>query len=126
MVRSVYEQASQSVRDLHVDTDDERIMREVEGFGGKAVMTSANHNSGTNRCLEACRTITRYCGHAFDVILNIQGDKPTCSIRNRSMTYLNYYKQDVYRYNSAPFWHLVHYTWRLAFMNSGSIAGKFV
>ena len=55
-----------------VATDDDRILRAVEAFGGKAVMTSASHKSGTDRCLEAYR-IT---GSRADVIINIQGDEP--------------------------------------------------
>ena len=39
--------------DVLVATDDERILKTVEGFGGKAVMTRADHKSGTDRCYEA-------------------------------------------------------------------------
>ncbi len=53
-------------------TDDERIEKAVEAFGGKVVMTSVNHKSGTDRCYEA------YCkvGQGYDVVVNIQGDEP--------------------------------------------------
>ena len=55
-----------------VATDDERIRKTVENFGGKAVMTSTEHRSGTDRCYEA------YClnGGNEDVVINIQGDEP--------------------------------------------------
>lgn len=72
MIRRVYEQASQakSLTDLIVATDDERIFKEVESFGGKVVMTSDNHKNGTERCAEVAKNI------AADVIINIQGDEP--------------------------------------------------
>ena len=72
MIQRVYEQVSKSVSDVYVATDDERIMQAVEAFGGKAVMTSASHQSGTDRCNEAYSKI----GQQFDVVLNIQGDEP--------------------------------------------------
>lgn len=72
MIQRVYEQVSKSVSDVYVATDDERILKAVESFGGKAVMTSVDHRSGTDRCNEAYHTI----GQPFDVVLNIQGDEP--------------------------------------------------
>jgi len=72
MIRRVYEQASQSksLSEVIVATDDERIFKEVENFGGKAVMTSPDHKNGTERCAEvAAKTDS-------DVIINIQGDEP--------------------------------------------------
>ena len=55
-----------------VATDDSRIFDAVERFGGKAVMTSANHKSGTDRIEEAAEKI----GANADVIVNVQGDEP--------------------------------------------------
>ena len=55
-----------------VATDDERIYNAVEAFGGRAVMTSPNHKSGTDRIEEAVRKIGGDC----DVVINIQGDEP--------------------------------------------------
>lgn len=72
MIQRVYEQVKRSVSDVYVATDDERIHEAVESFGGKAVMTSVSHRSGTDRCNEAYDKI----GKAFDVVLNIQGDEP--------------------------------------------------
>lgn len=72
MIQRVYEQVRKSVSDVYVATDDERILQAVESFGGKAVMTSVDHRSGTDRCNEAYHKI----GQAFDVVLNIQGDEP--------------------------------------------------
>ncbi|HSY76762.1 MAG TPA: NTP transferase domain-containing protein, partial [Bacteroidia bacterium] len=54
MIRRVYEQASKSsLKSVVVATDDERIFKEVESFGGKVVMTAAHHKNGTERCVEA-------------------------------------------------------------------------
>ena len=48
MIRRVYEQASLSLETVYVATDDQRIHDAVTGFGGKAVMTSSAHQSGTD------------------------------------------------------------------------------
>lgn len=72
MIQRVYEQVKKSISDVYVATDDERILDAVESFGGKAVMTSVNHRSGTDRCREAYQKI----GKPFDAVLNIQGDEP--------------------------------------------------
>lgn len=74
MIQRVYEQATaaQLLDAVAVATDDERIAAEVQRFGGKVVMTAADHPSGTDRCQEARLRI----GGAFDYVLNIQGDEP--------------------------------------------------
>ncbi len=72
MIRRVYEQASKSkfLTEVIVATDDERIFKEVESFGGKVMMTSPEHKNGTERCAEVAQHIDA------DVIINIQGDEP--------------------------------------------------
>ena len=50
VIRRVYEQVTGVLPDAVVATDDERILRAVEEFGGRAVMTSSEHRSGTDRC----------------------------------------------------------------------------
>lgn len=72
MIQWVYEQALPWVDDLRVCTDDERIFSAVKAFGGKALMTSTAHRSGTDRCAEAAAML----GDHFDVVINIQGDEP--------------------------------------------------
>lgn len=72
MIERVYEQVSKCVSDVYVATDDQRIYETVVSFGGKAIMTSENHRSGTDRCFEAYKTINEH----FDVIINVQGDEP--------------------------------------------------
>lgn len=76
MIQWVYEKVQQVLDDVYVATDDERILRAVEDFGGKAVITSVNHTTGTNRCLEALDKINSLSSHPFDVVINIQGDEP--------------------------------------------------
>ncbi len=76
MIQWVYEKCLIALTEVYVATDDERILKAVESFGGKAVMTSREHTTGTNRCLEAYRIITRRNKTSHDVIINIQGDEP--------------------------------------------------
>ena len=77
MIQRVYEQASKATKlsQVIVATDDERILDHVLSFGGKVVMTSENHQSGTDRCFEA---LTKTEGH-YDYVINIQGDEPFIS-----------------------------------------------
>ncbi|MDR0961768.1 MAG: 3-deoxy-manno-octulosonate cytidylyltransferase [Mediterranea sp.] len=72
VIQRVYEQVSSVLEHVYVATDDARIEAEVKRFGGKVVMTSSNHKSGTDRCYEAYTRL----GGGFDVIINIQGDEP--------------------------------------------------
>ena len=72
VIQRVYEQVAGVLDDAYVATDDERIEAAVKAFGGKVVMTSVDHKSGTDRCYEACTKI----GGDFDVVVNIQGDEP--------------------------------------------------
>lgn len=66
-----------SVVEAIVATDDPRIYDAVSGFGGRAIMTSVDHPSGTDRCLEAFLK----SGSTADAILNVQGDEPFVSSR---------------------------------------------
>ncbi len=72
LIQWVYERARRSARAalVRVATDDERILRAVRAFGGEAVMTSADHPSGTDRIAEAVRDLEA------DVVINVQGDEP--------------------------------------------------
>ncbi|GGC60673.1 3-deoxy-manno-octulosonate cytidylyltransferase [Pedobacter quisquiliarum] len=73
MIQRVYEQASKSSRldAVIVATDDVLIADEVSSFGGRFHLTSAAHQSGTDRCAEVILKETGY-----DVVINIQGDEP--------------------------------------------------
>ncbi len=76
MIQRVYEQALKSIDIVYVATDDERIYDAVQKFGGKAVMTSPDHQSGTDRCAEAVDKIMKETGKIIDIVINIQGDEP--------------------------------------------------
>ena len=72
MIERVYRQVKKELDQVYVATDDDRIYDTVQSFGGKAIMTSTEHRSGTDRVNEAY--------HAIDtdanIIINIQGDEP--------------------------------------------------
>jgi 3-deoxy-manno-octulosonate cytidylyltransferase (CMP-KDO synthetase) len=72
MIQRVYEQVKKAVDEVWVATDDDRIFEAVNVFGGKAVMTSTEHRSGTDRIYEAFGKI----GEGYDVVINVQGDEP--------------------------------------------------
>jgi len=72
VIQRVYEQVTRVIPDAYVATDDDRIFQAVEAFGGKAVMTSPDHKSGTDRIEEAVEKI----GGCWDVVINVQGDEP--------------------------------------------------
>jgi 3-deoxy-manno-octulosonate cytidylyltransferase (CMP-KDO synthetase) len=72
MIEHVYRRASaaRSVASVIVATDDERIARAVESFGGTCRMTSSTHRSGTDRLAEVAATLP------CDLVVNVQGDEP--------------------------------------------------
>jgi len=73
MIQRVYAQCLKSALDfVIVATDSDEIFDVVNSFGGNAVMTSADHVSGTDRCREALNSIQE----SFDLVINIQGDEP--------------------------------------------------
>jgi 3-deoxy-manno-octulosonate cytidylyltransferase (CMP-KDO synthetase) len=72
MIQHVWENSSKSklINELYVATDDKRIFDAVNGFWGKAVMTSKKHKSGSDRIGEVVKNIK------CDIVVNIQGDEP--------------------------------------------------
>jgi 3-deoxy-manno-octulosonate cytidylyltransferase (CMP-KDO synthetase) len=74
MIQWVYENVAKAVDEVWVATDDERIFRKVESFGGKAIETLSTHQSGTDRCAEAALKIAKNTD--FDIVINVQGDEP--------------------------------------------------
>jgi 3-deoxy-manno-octulosonate cytidylyltransferase (CMP-KDO synthetase) len=72
MIQYVYERSSAACRvdEVWVATDDQRIYEVVKSFGGNAMLTSPNHESGTERVAEVARKIPA------DVVINVQGDEP--------------------------------------------------
>lgn len=73
MIQRVWEQAGKCRRvdEVLVATDDERIFGHVHAFGGKAVFTRDNHQSGTDRCAEVAEAYPE-----ADLVINVQGDEP--------------------------------------------------
>lgn len=74
MLQYVYEAVSRSelVDEVVVATDDSRIVDAVAKFAGKAVLTSPDHATGTDRLTEVVFSI----GEQFDTVINVQGDEP--------------------------------------------------
>ncbi len=74
MIQRVYEQALKAnlLSYVVVATDDNRIKKHVQSFGGKVIMTSHLHKSGTERCNEVIEILKE----KYDVVVNIQGDEP--------------------------------------------------
>ena len=68
MIQRVYEQVAGILDDAYVATDDERIEAAVKAFGGKVVMTSTEHKSGTDRCQEACTKIGVVGPYLFEAV----------------------------------------------------------
>jgi 3-deoxy-manno-octulosonate cytidylyltransferase (CMP-KDO synthetase) len=73
MIQRVHERAllAQRVDRVLVATDDRRIAEAVRAFGGEAVMTSADHSSGTDRLAEVVRGL-----EGTEIVVNVQGDEP--------------------------------------------------
>ncbi len=73
MIQHVYEQACKATipADVIVATDNDLVYQAVESFNGKAIMTSAEHPSGTDRLAEVALNYPD-----VDVIVNVQGDEP--------------------------------------------------
>lgn len=74
MIQRVYEQVKKAERidKVVVATDDQRIFDHIKSFGGKVMMTSNTHQSGTDRCAEVAAAYQ----NEFDIVVNIQGDEP--------------------------------------------------
>ena len=73
LIHRVYNRAvlAKSPDIVVVATDHRAIAEEVEGFGGRVVMTAVNHPTGTDRLAEVAEQLTDY-----DIIVNVQGDEP--------------------------------------------------
>lgn len=73
MIQRVYERAALATKptEVLVATDHEAVVKAVENFSGHAMMTAADHATGTDRLAEVARKYTD-----IDVIINVQGDEP--------------------------------------------------
>ena len=76
LIRRVYERVilAKTPDLVMVATDDERILKEVQNFGGRAIITAKTHRTGTDRLAEAAENLIDY-----DIIINVQGDEPFIS-----------------------------------------------
>lgn len=93
MVQWVYERAQASGADrIVVATDDDRIKKVVEGFGGEICMTAKHHTSGTERLAEVVETLNF---SDDSVIVNVQGDEPMIPSVNISQVAGNLVKSSV-------------------------------
>lgn len=73
MIQHVYERAVASdADDVFIAADDEKVLNAVNNFGGRCVMTSPDHQSGTDRIFEAVNALEE----KPDIIINVQGDEP--------------------------------------------------
>ncbi len=78
VIQWVYEKALQTKADaVWIAADDQKIIDAVEAFGGRVVLTSTSHPSGTDRINEAINIIPD--NSEFDLIINLQGDEPLIS-----------------------------------------------
>ena len=77
VIRLVHEKALRCHADeVWIATDSSKIQNEVESFGGNCVMTSIDHQSGTDRIWEAIQKIQSASGKSFELVVNLQGDEP--------------------------------------------------
>lgn len=82
VIQWVWERVSAvgAVTEAVVATDDRRILEAVESIGGRAMMTSDQHRSGTDRCGEVLKALEAE-GRRYDVVVNVQGDEPFVEAR---------------------------------------------
>jgi 3-deoxy-manno-octulosonate cytidylyltransferase (CMP-KDO synthetase) len=73
MIQRVWEQVKQIENsEAIIATEDERIVKHAEAFGAKVMLTSPDHQSGTDRCAEVIEKLNS----DHDVVVNVQGDEP--------------------------------------------------
>ncbi|HON19484.1 MAG TPA: 3-deoxy-manno-octulosonate cytidylyltransferase [Salinivirgaceae bacterium] len=76
MIQHVFERTSRVFQFCAVATDNEQIAEVVSAFEGTVIMTSPDHQSGTDRCAEALEKAEEIFNQTFDVVINVQGDEP--------------------------------------------------
>ncbi len=76
MIQRVWEQVSKASNRVIIATDDERISKTVTSFGGIAIMTDEQHQTGTDRCAEALLNYQDKYNKKIDIVINVQGDEP--------------------------------------------------
>ena len=92
MIEWVYRAAQQArATEIVVATDDQRIVDEVEKFGGQVCMTDVSHRSGTDRILEVARILD---WSDDNIVVNLQGDEPLMPAVNISQVAENLASSD--------------------------------
>lgn len=81
MIQHVYERAERAIQNVVVATDDRQIFEAVRKFKGEVVMTSSDHKTGTDRCVEALNITEEKKDVKYDIVMNIQGDEPQLRIK---------------------------------------------
>ena len=78
MIQHVWDRCvlSQHVNEWVIATDDQRIFDTVKSFGGKAMMTSQEAQSGTDRCAEVLQAFP----NTYQAVINVQGDEPLVEV----------------------------------------------
>lgn len=90
VIEWVYRRVHSAIDDVVVATDDSRILTAVEAFGGRAVLTSAHHTSGTSRVGETVKIL----GSDADIVVNVQGDEPFISSVHLEVLLQCFYSSD--------------------------------
>jgi 3-deoxy-manno-octulosonate cytidylyltransferase (CMP-KDO synthetase) len=104
MIQRVWERArrAKNINHVVVAADDERVISAVRAFGGDAMLTSAEHRSGTERCAEVAGKIDA------DGIINVQGDEPLIHPESLGLVAAPFFDED--QVSMASLMHpLVHY-----------------
>ena len=78
IISHVFKKAQEAnIGEVFVATEDQEIVDDVKKNGGKAILTSKNHKTGTDRIYEALKKINL---KGIDLIMNLQGDEPAINI----------------------------------------------
>ncbi len=85
IISHVFKRAeSAKIGDVIVATEDQEIVDDVKNNGGNAILTSKNHQTGTDRIFEALNLLNR---KGIDLIMNIQGDEPDIEVDDIKLLY---------------------------------------
>jgi len=78
MIGHVYDNVKKNnlITEIAVATCDDEIYNYIESIGGRAIMTSANHDRASDRCSEALVKIEDEDNKIFDIVVMVQGDEP--------------------------------------------------
>ena len=80
IISHVFKKAQDAnIGEVFVATEDQEIVDDVTKNGGKAILTSKNHKTGTDRIYEALQKINN---KDADMIMNLQGDEPAINIKD--------------------------------------------